>query len=99
MSGKDHRNDRSVVRNVKAGVCESFMIRVSPGLGEVCEPGDLVVQADDQPIERPGGAEGDVVRPVIGLLFEEHDGLVLLVKDDMVDEVDTDGVDNVVGYL
>lgn len=99
MSGKDHRNDRPVVRNVKAGVCQGFVVRSSAGSGEVCEPGDLVVEADEQPVERSDGAQGDVVRPVVGLLFEEYDGFVLLVKDHMVDEVDTDRIDNVVGYL
>lgn len=99
MSGKDHRNDRPVVRNVKAGVCQSFVVRGSAGSGEVCEPGDLVVEPDEKAVERSDGAQGDVVRPIVGLLFEEYEGLVLLVKDHMVDELDPDSIDNVVGYL
>ena len=99
MSGKDHRNNSSVVRNVQAGVCEGFVIRRPAGLGEVCESGDLVVQPDEKAVEWSDGAKRNVVRPVVGLLLEEHEGLVFLVKDHMVDEVDTDCIDNVVGYL
>lgn len=96
MSGKDHRNNRSVVRNVQPGVCEGFVIRSPLVPGEVCEPGDLVVETDKKAVEWSDGAKGNVVRPVVGLLFAEYDGLVLLVKNNVFDELDADSIDDVV---
>lgn len=99
LSGKDHANDRSVVGDVKAGVCEGFILRSRRGGGKVGKARDLVEQSDDQTVGRADGAAGNVVGPVIRLLFTEDDELVCLVLDDGVHEVDADGVDKVVGNV
>ena len=99
MSGKDHRDYGAVVGNVQAGVCEGFVVRGPLDFGEVCESGDLVVEPDKETVEWSDGAERNVVWPVVGLLFEEYDGLVLLVKENVFDEGWSDCIDNVVGDL
>ena len=97
MSGKDHRNDRAVVGDVQSGVCQGFVLWFSAGAGEVCEPGDLVEQSDDQTVDRSDGASGDVVRPVVGLLLEEYEELVRLVGDHVLNKIVSDVADKLVG--
>lgn len=99
VSGKDHANDRSVVGDVEAGVCKGFVLWNVAGAGQVCEPRDFVEETDDEAVDRSGGAAGDVVGPVIRLLFTEDDKLVCFVGDDVVDEVDACDVDKVVGNV
>jgi hypothetical protein len=97
MSGKDHRNDRAIVGDVKAGVCESFVFRKPIGAGEMGKSGDLVVKPNDQSFEGADGASGDVVRTVVGLLFEEDEKFVRLVGDYVFGKIVSDCADKLVG--
>lgn len=97
MAGKDHRNDRAVVGDVKAGVCEGFVLRVPVGGGEMGEARKLVEQSDDQAVDRPDGASGDVVGPVVRLLLEENEELVALVGEYVFNKIVSDCADKLVG--
>lgn len=81
MTGEDHADDRSIVGDVKAGVDDALVVRGSSGAGEVRKPGDLVVQANDQAVDRTDGAQCDVVGTIVTLFSDEHDRFVEFVVD------------------
>lgn len=99
MGGKDHRNDRSVVGDVEAGVCETFVVRRKSAGVEVSEPRDLVEQSYDESVDGADGASGDVVWAVVSLLADEGEDLVDLVGDYVDDELFADLVDKLIRNL
>jgi hypothetical protein len=97
MSGKDHRNYGAVVGNVETGVCKGFVFRNPIGGREMSETSDLVVQTNDQAVDRADRATGDVVGTVVGLLFEENEELVSLVGEYVFNKIVSDCADKLIG--
>ncbi len=99
LAGKDHRNDRAVVGDVESGVCQAFVIRRKGRSMEVRETREFVEESDDQTVDRTDGASGDVVGPVVGLLFAQDEEFVRLVGDYVVEKILSDCSDKFVGNL
>lgn len=97
-SVEDHPQDGAVVRYVKAGVDERFVMRSGVVLREVSETGELVVEPYDEAVDGSDGATGDVVWAVIRLLAEKDQDLSVLVVEDALREVESYLVDKIVRY-
>lgn len=98
VTSDDHLQDGAVVRYVKAGVDQRFVMRGGVVAREVGEAGDLVVQPHHKTVDRSDRAASDVVWAVIRLLAEKDEELDLLVVEDALSEVESYLVDKLVRY-